>query len=624
MDWIEPTKEIYIDFLAGGKENTDILKSSENQMEIYHNLHLGFIFQDYYLLDNLTVRENILITMQQQIYGDQHKEDYDKKISEILEYVGLEKEITERRICELSGGQAQRVSIARALIKEPKLILADEPTGNLDSQNSKKVFELLKKISKNRLVVIVTHDENVAWTYGDRIIRISDGKVIEDKWDIPEKEEYKIKIINKKNDKEELEFNGNKKNICEYLNNYFFQFEEKCKTMLVEIRKVSLDNISEERLEESSNKSVNKIPFIEILRFSIRNILKNKIKFIITTIALVIVILFAEVLGEICISSLNKPICNYIMQNKEYIYLKTDLKYEDKFGEEHSVTTGRTNSIESILEENCTDEEIMKSNSEVSIQFKEQSVSVMLNTDMIKEESLEGENIQNNDEICITDYVAYLLDIKKDDIGKELELFQTKFKLCGIINTDYKETDIISKMKRGVLDEEEEDKLRYEYLKCICAKDYNIHVFEHSKSLNLLSADFTTDRIDAYTNSRVCYSGISQLDGKDGLIYGRYPKKQNEVIISYDFAIDNHLIEENKFIEKEYSYLDIHSEKYNSSYEKEFNVYDIIQKIKVVGIVDVERPIIDVWMPSEMYYKIKEVYCRDYLYNLYQIKVKRN
>ena len=101
------------------------------------------------------------------------------KLVDILKQVGMYK-FRKRHTNQLSGGQQQRVAIARALIKNPKIIIADEPTGNLDSQNTIEVMNIIKKVSKQRLVVLVTHEQSIADFYGDRIIEITDGKIVDD------------------------------------------------------------------------------------------------------------------------------------------------------------------------------------------------------------------------------------------------------------------------------------------------------------------------------------------------------------------------------------------------------------------------------------------------------------
>ena len=139
----------------------------------YRNSMIGYIFQDFHLIDELTVFENIKIALDLQ-----NNNDYNS-IYSILESVGL-KGYENRYPRELSGGEKQRIAIARALIKNPKIILADEPTGNLDTKTTKQILSLLKELSKERLVIIVSHNLQDAREYADRIIELSNGKIIKD------------------------------------------------------------------------------------------------------------------------------------------------------------------------------------------------------------------------------------------------------------------------------------------------------------------------------------------------------------------------------------------------------------------------------------------------------------
>ena len=147
---------------------------SGSEMDSYRNTYLGFIFQEYNILNDFSVKENIALALKLQ-----HKKPTDEEIERILEEVDL-KGYGKRKPNELSGGQKQRVAIARALVKEPKIIFGDEPTGALDSNTGKQVFETLKKLSKDKLVVIVSHDRDFAEHFGDRVIELKDGKVISD------------------------------------------------------------------------------------------------------------------------------------------------------------------------------------------------------------------------------------------------------------------------------------------------------------------------------------------------------------------------------------------------------------------------------------------------------------
>ncbi len=168
-----------LDIPTGGKvfiNDIDIYKQNETGLSIFRRRNIGFIFQFFNLMPILDVEENISLPA----LLDSAKVDK-KYLDEIIAMNGLE----DRRKhipSELSGGQQQRVSIARALINKPSIILADEPTGNLDSKTSKEVIELLKVTARkyNQTLILITHDRNVA-EQADRVITLSDGKIESDK-----------------------------------------------------------------------------------------------------------------------------------------------------------------------------------------------------------------------------------------------------------------------------------------------------------------------------------------------------------------------------------------------------------------------------------------------------------
>ena len=146
----------------------------QSDFDSYRNTFVGFIFQEYNILNEFTVEENIALALELQ-----NKPKDKEAINSLLEKVDLSG-FNKRKPNTLSGGQKQRIAIARALIKNPEIIMADEPTGALDSVTGKQVLETLKKLSKDTLVIIVSHDHEFAENYGDRIIELKDGKVIKD------------------------------------------------------------------------------------------------------------------------------------------------------------------------------------------------------------------------------------------------------------------------------------------------------------------------------------------------------------------------------------------------------------------------------------------------------------
>ena len=147
---------------------------SARELDDYRNSCVGFVFQEYHLIPELNVGDNIALALQLQ--GQAGAKE---KIQAVLKQVDLEG-YEKRNIDELSGGQKQRVAIARALVKNPKIIFADEPTGALDSHTGESILQILKEVSQEKLVVLVTHDREFAEKYGDRVIELADGLVIRD------------------------------------------------------------------------------------------------------------------------------------------------------------------------------------------------------------------------------------------------------------------------------------------------------------------------------------------------------------------------------------------------------------------------------------------------------------
>jgi len=155
----------------------DITKLSDHRLIKYRCQTIGFVFQNYNLVPNLTAAENVMLPME---FAGMTKAKRKKHAQELLKIVGLDEAKQERRPGKLSGGEQQRVAIARALANKPQLILADEPTGNLDSQTGKMIFDLLHHLARtaNTTIVVVTHDLGIAGKT-DRTFRLHDGQLVE-------------------------------------------------------------------------------------------------------------------------------------------------------------------------------------------------------------------------------------------------------------------------------------------------------------------------------------------------------------------------------------------------------------------------------------------------------------
>lgn len=176
-----------LDCKSSGKlfiNGKDIYKCNDSNLDYYRKNNVGFIFQNYNLIEHLTVYENVMLPLFLTNFKNKHK-----RVLKMLDKVGL-KNKKDSKICDLSGGQKQRVAISRALINNPDIILADEPTGALDYKTGYEIMNLIKKLSKNKLVIMVTHNKVLAKKYSSRIIYLDKGRVISDTNPLKKKKIY--------------------------------------------------------------------------------------------------------------------------------------------------------------------------------------------------------------------------------------------------------------------------------------------------------------------------------------------------------------------------------------------------------------------------------------------------
>ena len=187
--------EMYIN----GKETSHY---TEKEFEDYRRKYIANIFQNFNLISSYTVYQNVELVL---LLNGYKKRQIKKKVLDMIEQVGLTK-FKNTKVAKLSGGQKQRVAIARAMVKETPIIVADEPTGNLDTESAKDIIRILKEVAKDKLVIIVTHNIEQIEEYATRIIKMNDGRIIEDR---------KIKQVNN-----DIEVNISKHNKITLLNKY--------------------------------------------------------------------------------------------------------------------------------------------------------------------------------------------------------------------------------------------------------------------------------------------------------------------------------------------------------------------------------------------------------------------
>ena len=169
------------DLIINGKSTKDF---KDRDWDAYRNHSVGFVFQSYNLIPHQTVLQNVELAL---TLSGVSKAERRRRAKEALEQVGLGYQL-KKKPGEMSGGQMQRVAIARAIVNNPDIVLADEPTGALDTETSLQVMEILKDISKDRLIIMVTHNPELAKRYSTRVVRILDGKITDDSAPLTEEE----------------------------------------------------------------------------------------------------------------------------------------------------------------------------------------------------------------------------------------------------------------------------------------------------------------------------------------------------------------------------------------------------------------------------------------------------
>lgn len=319
--------------VLGGLDNFDhgeieidgnrIKKYSAKKIDKIRNEKIGYIFQNFLLLRQKTVYENLEIVLN--MY-DIDSKTIDERISYVLKAVGMLK-YKKKKVSELSGGQQQRVAIARALIKAPSVILADEPTGNLDEKNTIEVMNILKKISKTTLVILVSHEKRVAYSYSDIIIELKDGKVtgtktLEGKFNYTYEDDQNIylkelRYENIENDNVKLSYYSDsleKINLrIVYQNNKIYIESDQPVVLLDNSNEIKLiddykKELDAEKEVEASNYELEKLKFVktpglsfkEQISLAVSNTAKMKKKTMFLSITLFMVV----VLTLICIQSI--------------------------------------------------------------------------------------------------------------------------------------------------------------------------------------------------------------------------------------------------------------------------------------------------------------------------------
>ncbi len=486
------TGKIYID-------NKDIDNFKEKDFDNYRNTYIGFIFQDFNLLEEYNVFDNIMISAK--LVRKKVNKNEILNLLNKLDLNGLEY----RNINELSGGQKQRVGIARALIKNPKIILADEPTGNLDSTSSLEIFKLLKEISKEKLVVVVSHDLENAYNFKDKILELQDGNII----------------------KNEL-----------------------------------IDNDT-----PSNNFSIvkSKLPFKECLHFAFNSLKSNKIKLFFTIILTVISLAFLGISVNSYLYNKGIFMSNVMKDNNEYIFdiAKSDININGGGYYKTNLTSSDKKYLEKETNTILNPIYTLYDNSK-NISFKYGEVINIFEDKEFKDRPLYFNIIDVQDNKIIPNLIGkYPTKNNEIVIHKYVAKYMIKYGVKTKDGTIYKPNslDELIKSKKevmlgnnpviitGYVNIDKEDSINH--FSYIYTKDFvdsailNYNEDEILTNYTYLSTTnnketLTERNVNIYNNEELLYSNKNNLDNNEIIISLNYLKKIND---EFNKELDNYLLE---------------------------------------------------------------------------------
>ena len=617
-------------------DNKSIKEFNEKDFNNYRKNYISYIFQDSYLLEELSINENLSMILN----GDNND---NLLINKALEKVGLE-DIGHKICKDLSGGQKQRVNIARTLVKNNKIIFADEPTGALDSKNSEEIFSILKTVSKDKLVVVVTHNKDLAYKFADRIVEIKDGSIFNDitRKDAPKNVKLTDNVVlveqGSKLEKKDLDLMINKKS------GYIGISDNLDKLAIIDPSLLDVENHSETIFKSTELNIVNndeyklvenKLSNKQIYKLS-KNSKTHKTKY---NLLFVFLTLFATFLIiSINLSFLSLP--SYVANRDSSNLIKV------------SKITNRVNE-DGLNQIN----EIMGDDLGYSIDYKLTPVFAKLDIDSnLASEGFNGiiengnlgysllcgnDNYKSNYEIVITDYMAslfleygvltrenvYYASNYQDLLDKEIYIEETGeyYKIIGIYKTDY-----FSLLEKSLLNANKDqseiiNNIEFIYSKIFARKDFykqykldykNLYFYQDNEifGINLISDN--KERRFYFSDTRLLLNKDKVQDTNFYSLNGEISElpvvlKDNEVIISIeciyemfkesDVSIETILLREDILNVINNDELKMNIIK-NNEYGEDIKILNNID-VKIVGILDKGNR---VFLSSDIYKYIED------------------
>lgn len=595
------------------EDEYNLSAASEKELDEYRNLHVGFVFQEYNLLKDWSIRDNVLLPVRQQ-YTEGAEQEEEKILERVLHETDLNIK-PERKANELSGGQAQRVAIARAIVKNPEIILADEPTGNLDDKTSIKIIEILKRISKTKLVIMVTHDESMAQVYADRIIRVADGVIVSDEY--INDNEYEVGVY--ATDEPETpahKFHGRLAGVMLSIEKIFLQVTGK-RTYNVCVEHIGHEREEEPNICEYQQKSVKPLNRKMVLKTAFMNLKKRKARLAITTAVFMVTIFVLLFVSEVIVSMPGKAIDECIRERGiEEIYLKSIVEYKNAYRQTDFAQSGNNDFVKENVATVWKDFDIERYASGLALVSDNNGVDFFTGKGLGEAEIISGREPVAEDEICITDYMADQMDLTQDPVGMAVYCYGAKLKITGIVGTDYKQKDIVKKIRYSKLTNDEIYDIQHVYERAYCTDGLWDYLSKNATYMRLKSADLFQRGEQAYLEGEIAVASVRDVTA-DELIYGRRPEAANEIVVSKDLLDRGYVSLEDDNMTTFTAY-DLGAEKYNGAYTGMLNLHNYSDSFKVVGIAD--KKDVQMYMYDETYDEIRNDFFTDCILDVYGIK----
>lgn len=574
------------DILIDGRNTADF---SEDAWNTYRSARLGFVFQEYNILEELTVEENIRMPLQILEIDEAEKT---QRTEEVIERMGLAGE-RRKKCSRLSGGQKQRVAIARAYVKRPDIILADEPTGNLDAENSKNIFRILRELAADTLVIVVTHDGALAEEFSDRIIELCEGRPTSD-LRISQRLEFTVECA-----AEPQQEAGSFEELRSLLRRLFYDGVDSC-TLRLNGRERREDAPQPSAPKEAyANRSMGKR---ELWRLSRRILAKRKVRQAVTVLVFSLTLFL--LLTAIAMFSYReeREVARYLQENDvERMGVYLPVQYSVKGDSETEIRMGMAMERKlsealgelASIEAQCVDMELATDSGLISVEDKEELSdfrALSVTGEAVPEEVFAGYGSRDEGaaRVIVTDYIADGLALSGDAVGTTLYLKGEPVLLAGIRETGYESVSLCRKAQRSESEEyyfqEQFNRVWYDdnYLKTVEAR-------WRSEGVSVMSNYFFSSIPFSYLNQSLHVASAEPLPQETALAAGRLPESAQEIAVTTGFlaGLLSEGESEEAYLGRKYTLKDLSAEQYQGAYDDCIDLRDYVGgQVEIVGILE--------------------------------------